>query len=221
MNIRKALCGCILLLASGTAALAQANPEAVYARLHAATLAGNADEVMSYVTAATRAELAAKPQAEREAMIRGLARVMPKTYTITENTVSDDGNSGVLRGSGISTFQGREETYLSATLRKEGDAWKVASWAWSNQKPPPAAKPAAPVAGKPAELDPVPQQEVITRKIGPLSADAVPDKPEPAPAATKVPDAAPKRASRAHLDARECLKLPTDKAIMVCAEKFR
>lgn len=223
MMIRKLLCGCVLFLASITGAQAQADPEAVYAKLHGATLAGNADEVMDYVTAATKADLAAKPQAAREAMIRSLARAMPKTYTITEKTIAPDGNSAVLHGTGINEIQGRTEFYLSATFRKEGEAWKATSWAWSNQKPLPAAKPAAPADAAPAEPDVAQQQVVVTRKIGPLPAGAGPDKAELAPAAVNVPVAAPTKPkpSRAHLDARECLKLPTDKAIMACAEKFR
>lgn len=46
----------------------------------------------------------------------------------------------------------------------------------------------------------------------------------PAPVMAKMaePKAAPKRmASRAHTDARECLKYETNKAIHGCAEKFR
>lgn len=217
MMIRKLFCGCALFLVSFTAALAQADPEAVYAKLHSATLAGNSDEVMSYLTASTKAELAAKPPAERLAMIRALAQAMPKTYTITEKTLAPDGNSAALHGTGVSEFKGRAESYLSATFRKEGEAWKAASWAWSNRKPLPAAKPAAPVAATPAESDVAPQQVVVTRKMGPLPAAATPAEPELAP----VPAAVSKRPSRAHLDARECLKRPTDRAIMACAEKFR
>jgi hypothetical protein len=104
--------------------MAQEDPEAVYAKLHRATLAGNADEVMTYVAAATKAELAAKPQAEREALMRALAQAAPKTYTITEKSIAPDGKSAVLRGTGVSEFQGRAEAYLSASFRKEGDAWQ-------------------------------------------------------------------------------------------------
>lgn len=216
MQLRQALFGCALFILSCTGVMAQEDPEAVYAKLHRATLAGNAEEVLGYSTAATKAELAAKPQAERDTLIRAMAQALPRTYTITEKTIAPDGNSAVLRGTGLGASQPRAETYLTANFRKEGEAWKAANWSWSNQKPPPAAKPAAPAA-TPAAADAAPPQVVVTRKVGPLPAAAVPAKPEVAPAAA----AAAKRPSRAHLDARACLKLPTDKAIMACAEKFR
>lgn len=214
MESRKFICRFALLLLTCASAFAQEDPEAVYAKLHSATLAGNTAEVLSYGTAAAQAELASKPQAEKDAMVKALAQVLPKTYTITEKTIAPDGNNAVLRGTGISEFQGRAESYLNAVFRKEGDAWKVATWGWSNQKPPPVAKPAAPAAA--ADAGAASPQVVITRKAGPLPA-AAPAKPEAAPGAV----AAARRPSRAHLDARICLKQPTDRAIMACAEKYR
>jgi hypothetical protein len=216
MRLRHALYGCALFVLNCTGAIAQEDPEAVYARLHSAMLAGKADEVMGYSTAATKAELAAKPQTERDALMRGMAQAAPRTYTVTEKSIAPDGKSATLRGTGVSEFQTRAEAYLTASFRKEGEAWKVASWAWSNQKPPPIARPAAPAAAKPAE-EAAPPQVVITRKVGPLPAAAAPATPEAAPA----PVFATKRPSRAHLDARICLKQPTDRAIMECAEKYR
>lgn len=219
MESRKIVCRFALLMLTCASALAQEDPAAVYAKLHNATLAGNTAEVLSYGTAATQEELASKPQAEKDAVVKAMAQVLPKTYTITEKTIAPDGNSAVLRGTGISEFQGRAESYLNAIFKKEGDAWKVSTWSWSNQKPPPMAKPAVPEAATEAAVDAAAAspQVVITRKAGPLPAVAVPAKPEVA----ANPVAAAKRPSRAHLDARECLKLPTDKAIMACAEKFR
>jgi len=214
MESRKFICRFALLVLTCASAFAQEDPEAVYAKLHRATLAGNTAEVLSYGTAATQAELASKTPAEKDAVVKALAQVLPKTYTITEKTIAPDGNSAVLRGTGISEFQGRAESYLNAVFRKEGDAWKVATWGWSNQKPPPAAKPAAPAAA--ADADAASPQVVITRMAGPLPA-AAPAKPEAAPGAV----AAARRPSRAHLDARICLKQPTDRAIMACAEKYR
>lgn len=217
--------GIALFLIACTAAFAQEDPEALYAKVHAATLAGNTAEVLGYGTAAAQAELAAKSQAEKDAVVRSLAAVIPKTYAITEKSVAPDGNRAELRGTGISAAPGRGELYLNASLRKEGETWKVATWSWSNQKPPPLPKPAAPaapVAKDAASEEPSPGPQTIRL----LTTTAVPAKAEPilappaaTPAATPAP--APKNPSRAHLDARECLKLPTDKAIMNCAEKFR
>lgn len=217
MESGKFICRFALLVLTCASAFAQEDPAAVYAKLHSATLAGNTAEVLSYGTVAAQAELASKPQAEKDAVVKAMAQVLPRTYTITEKTIAPDGNSAVLRGTGISESMGRTESYLNAVFRKEGEAWKVATWAWSNQKPPPAAaKPAAPAAATAPAADAAAaqQQVVITRKVGPLPAAA---KPEAAPA----PVAAAQRPSRAHLDARECLKRPTDRAIMACAEKYR
>jgi hypothetical protein len=218
METRKIASLFALLALTCGSVLAQADPEALYARLHSATLAGNTAEVLGYGTAAAQAELAPKSQAEKDAVVKSLAQVLPKTYTITEKTIAPDGNSAVLRGAGINESRGRAEFYLNATFKKEGDVWKVASWSWSNQKPPPvAAKPAVPAAATaPAADAAASPQVVVTRKVGPLPA-AASAKPEVAPA----PVAVAKRPSRAHLDARVCLKQPTDKAIMACAEKYR
>ncbi|WP_310449897.1 DUF4440 domain-containing protein [Sulfuritalea sp.] len=217
MRLRHALYACALFVLSCAGAIAQEDPEAVYARLHRALLAGNAEEVAGYSTAATRAELAAKPLAERNALMRAMAQAAPRTYTVTEKSIAPDGKSATLRGAGISEYQTRAEAYLTASFRKEGEAWKVASWGWSNQKPPPIANPVkpAPAAAKPAEPA-APPQVVITRKLGPLPA-AAPDRPEVAPA----PVSATRRPSRAHLDARVCLRQRTDRAVMECAEKYR
>lgn len=213
MQLRHALYGCALFILSCTGAVAQEDPEAVYAKLHSAALAGNAEQVMSFSTTAAKAELAAKPQAERDALIRGMAQALPKTYTITEKNIAPDGNSAVLLGTGVSEYQTRATAYLTASFRKEGEAWKVASWGWSNQKPPPAAKPAAPAAAAPADAAAEsPEGTQIVRRLPAAAA-----RPEGAPA----PVAAAPRPSRAHLDARICLRQATDKAVRACAEKYR
>lgn len=221
MSSSKIASGVAFFLLTGAIALAQEDPEALYAKIHGATLAGNTAEVLGYGTAAAQAELAPKSQAEKDAVVRSLARVLPRTYTITEKTVAPDGNSAVLHGKGVSEAPGRTELYLNARFRKEGGAWKVASWSWSDQKPPPEAKPAEPaasVAKDAVSAEPPPAPQIIRRLPGAAPARTA----EPAqPPAAATPVAMPKKPSRAHLDARECLKLPTDKAIMTCAEKFR
>lgn len=221
MASSKIASGIAFFLLTGAIAFAQEDPEALYAKMHAATLAGNTAEVLGYGTAAAQAELAPKSQAEKDGVVRILARVMPKTYAITEKTIAPDGNSAVLHGTGTSEAPGRAELYLNARFVKEGGVWKVASWSWSDRKPPPEAKPAAPAASAAkdagsAEPPPNPQ---ITRRLPGVAPTRAAEPAQPAAAATPV--AMPKKPSRAHLDARQCLKLQTDKAIMACAEKFR
>lgn len=88
-----------------------------------------------------------------------------------------------------------------------------------------AIKPAATATGASAAPATVPSGPTPPAPAAPLAAPkaTIPAKPEAAPVASfkaEMP-ALPKRPSRAHLDARECLEQPTDKAIMACAERFR
>lgn len=211
MKFWHALCGGMLFVLFCAGAVAQEDPEAVYAKLHRATLAGKTDEVLSYGTAAQQAELAKKPKEEKDAVIGLMAQMLPATYTISEKTIAPDGNSAVLRGTGVVEFIGKADSYLLANFKKESGVWKVDKWSWSNNKPPTvAAKPAAVAAA------PSPQAVAAPKAVVPATLEA-------AQAATSNPEApaVPKRRSRAHEDARACLKQPTDKAIMACAEKFR
>ena len=211
MQLRHALYGCALFILSCTGAVAQEDPEAVYAKLHRAALAGNAEEMMSVSTAAAKAELAAKPQAERDAVIRAMAQALPRTYTVTEKNIAPDGNSAALLGTGVREYPTRAEAYLTASFRKEGEAWKVSSWGWSNQKPPP---PAAKSAATPsADTEPPGGTQIVRR----LPAATAPARPEGAPALVSIAS----RPSRAHLDARVCLRQPTERAVRACAEKYR
>lgn len=138
-------------------ALAQEDPEAIYAKLHSATLAGNSDEVLSYATARQKADLASKSKAERDAVIQVLGKLMPRTYSITGKTIAPDGNSAVLHGSGVSELMGRSQMYLTANFLKEAGAWKVDQWQWTNDKPRAAMNRAAP---KPAPSKPAPAATV-------------------------------------------------------------
>ena len=164
MGMRDAVVGLALALLSG-GALAQETPEAAYAQLHAATLAGKIDAALGFVAGPLRADLAAKPQAEREGLFRTLAQTMPKTYRVLNKSV--DGDAAQLIATGVSEYQGgRTEAYLSASLRKEGETWKVASWVWSSQKP--AAllpKPAAAAAVPSAPQPKIPLQDVGQRQV--------------------------------------------------------
>ena len=215
------LIACMLALAVGRSAYAQEEPEAVYERMHSAALAGKADEVFSHGTAAAQAEIAKLPQEQKEATLRFLSQSMPKTYTVTEKAIAPDGNSATLRAAGSGEFQGqRGEAYLQASFLKENGAWKVARWAWSNQKPP--AAPAKPAVATPATPEPVQESKIVRRGPATDPTAATPAQPQSADTARAVPrPAGLRRPSRAHLDARACLKLPTNGAIRACAEKFR
>lgn len=215
MTSWRALCGTILFGLFCTAATAQDDPEAVYGKMHRAALAGKSEEVISYGTKAQQADLASKSKAEKDAVIGFMAKMLPKTYTITEKTIAPDGQTALLRGTGVVELIGKSDSYLTANFKKEGAAWKVEKWGWSSDKPAAAAaggnKPALPVAVKPAVPVPAPVAAPV-----PNVAATPPTKAEPVQAVV-----APKRPSRSHLDARECLKQPSAQDIMVCAERFR
>lgn len=206
MKFWHALCGGTLFVLFCAGAVAQEDPEAVYAKLHRATLAGKIDEVLSYGTAAQQAELANKPKAEKDAVIGLMSKMLPATYTITEKTIAADGNSAVLRGTGVVDLIGKADSYLLANFKKEGGVWKVDKWSWSNNKPPGAAPAAAPP----------PRADAAPRAVAPATLAAA----QAAMSSAEAP-ALPRRRSRAHEDARVCLKQPTDRAIMACAEKYR
>lgn len=222
MAIRFAVFGLVLALLGGTSALAQETPEAAYAQLHAATLSGKIDAALGFVAGPTRAELMSKPQAEREGLFRRMAQTIPRTYRVTDKSL--DGDAAQFIATGISEYQGdRAEAWLTATLRKEGEAWKVAGWSWSSQKPPALArKPAAPVPAAPVAALPAQESKIVRRMPG--TDPNAPASPPPAIAAkpATAPAAMPARGpTRAHQDARTCLTLPTDSAIRACAEKYR
>jgi hypothetical protein len=191
-----------VLLFAPLAAVAQEDPEAVYAKVHKAALAGNADEMISYASARQKADLGSKSKAEKDAVIGVMAKMFPKTYTVTGKNLA--GETAVLQGTGTGGI-GNSAMYLTANFVKEGGAWKIDQWGWSSDKPGPLAqaKPAAPSPAAKAE----PKAEVRT---------------EAKAAAKAAPPPAAVRRTRANdRDARECLAWITTPEIARCAEKFR
>ena len=113
-----------LLLWAGPASAAD-GPEAVYDKLHRATLAGNVEEVLSHASAQRRAEMASLPG--KEDMVHMAAMALPRTYSITRRTVR--GGKAHLSAQGIHESDGpaRGEVDL---VREKGE-WKVDEWNWS------------------------------------------------------------------------------------------
>jgi len=127
----------LLILLSGSAYAAD-DLEAVYAKLHAAALAKNVDEMMKYATEARRSELETLP--DKEPVIALMTAMMPKTYRVTGKAFSPDGNAAQLRASGISGMVGMGEQLMYGVMdfaREKGE-WKVDKWSWSSDRPPPA-----------------------------------------------------------------------------------
>jgi len=213
MNVHKAICGLVVLTFLPALALAQEDPEAVYAKLHKATLAAKADEVLSYASAKNKAELNAE-KGKAQAVIQFMSKLIPQSYTITERRI--EASTATLRGTGTGGL-GNSAMYLNADFVKEAGAWKVDQWGWSSDKPSPLAA-AESRGGKPA-----PKGGVVAAPLAPGSAPVAPAAAEPArtPKPMAQAEQTPRRPSRAHLDARECLGQPTAAAVARCAEKFR
>ncbi|HEX7053207.1 MAG TPA: hypothetical protein VF211_04635 [Burkholderiales bacterium] len=105
------------------AAVAADEPEAVYARLHAAALAEDADTLRSCVV-----------EAERETFVVPL---VPKTYRLTGKAVRRDGNAVELRASGTALSLGLGYTQMFGVIglvREDGE-WKVERLSWSTERP--------------------------------------------------------------------------------------
>jgi hypothetical protein len=191
-----------ILLLVPFAALAQEDPEAVYAKMHKAALAGNSDEVISYASAKQKADLGSKTKAERDAVIGVMAKLIPKTYSVTGKNIS--GDTALLQGTGQGGI-GSSAMYLSASFVKEGGAWKVDQWGWSSDKPGPLAQ------AKPAARAPAVKAEA-------KAASARVEAAAPEKAAAKP--AAARRTRDSDRDARECLNWITTPEITKCAQKF-
>jgi hypothetical protein len=153
-GLLKGVAGLIFL--ASCSAFAQEQPEQVYLKLHRAMLAGNAEEVMSYATLAKRAEMKNMPG--RDAVIKMMAGLTPKAYTVNSRVFNPDGKTARLIASGMGEFMGSHSMMYGTInfLREEGQ-WRVEQWEWGNQKPAafPVAKPAAPaVPAAPAAAAP-------------------------------------------------------------------
>jgi hypothetical protein len=154
-----------LMFLASSAAFAQEQPESVYQKLHRATLAGNADEMMSYATAAKRAEMKSMPG--RDAMVKMMAGLMPKAYTVNSRVFNPDGKTARLIASGMGEFMGAHSMmYGTVNFIREEGKWLVDQWEWGNQKPAafpvskPVAAPATPAA--PAGAAATPAQQAAT-----------------------------------------------------------
>ncbi|HYX65026.1 MAG TPA: hypothetical protein VE935_12485 [Burkholderiales bacterium] len=98
-------------------------PEAVYAKVHAAAVARNLDEMRLYAAEARRADLALPD--------------VPKTYRLTGKATRKDGNALELRASGTADSVGLGYTQIFGVvdLVKEDGEWKVDRLSWSTERP--------------------------------------------------------------------------------------
>jgi hypothetical protein len=123
MNTRRLL-ACCLLAAAPLAAWAADEPDAVYAKFHAAVLAADFGEMRKHGTAKKGEEIASLPAVAREAALGLMARMLPKYYKVDRRTIEADGSRATLHLSA-----GR--AYGTVLLLKEGGDWKVDEARWA------------------------------------------------------------------------------------------
>jgi hypothetical protein len=105
------------------AALAADEPEAVYAKAHAAALAQDLEAMRTYVA-----------EAERETLV---LPALPKTYRLTGKAARRDGEAVELRATGTADSVGLGYTQIFGVidLVKERGQWKVERLSWSTERP--------------------------------------------------------------------------------------
>lgn len=136
MDIRNATRTLIVvaaLLAFPLAAPAAEEPEAVYAKMHNAALAANYDEMRKYGTTQKADDMAWMPAWLRQPILRFLAGMLPKTYTVAGKTLAPDGNGATLRltaTTGSRSGEKPETVNGTVTLVKEKSEWKVDEVKW-------------------------------------------------------------------------------------------
>jgi len=171
-----------LLSATFGAAAQSEQPEQVYQKLHRATLAGNADEMMNYATAAKRQEMKNMPG--RDAAVKMIATLMPKQYTVNSRVFNPDGKTARLIASGMGEFMGQHSMmYGTINFIREDGKWLVDQWEWGNQKP----------AAFPASA-PAPAPKPVAAAATPAAAAATPA--EQAAAAPKEMSTLERQAAR-------------------------
>ena len=149
MKLRLAVSFLLLPFAS-LPALAADEPEAVYAKYHRATMAGELEEMLRHGPAARRAEIQGMSESSRNAALKMAQFMMPRAFTMERKVMSANGRAATLIVSGPGGGgAGKLETiYGSAKLLLENGAWKVDEVSWSSDRPAILATP-KPVAAPP------------------------------------------------------------------------
>jgi hypothetical protein len=109
-------------------ALAQEQPETVYAHFHRAGLAADYDAMRKYESAAKVSQMDPLPPAERKAILKALANLLPSSYAVVEKTVEEGATRAVLRLRGT-----QPAVSGTITLVKEKGAWKVDDANWGER----------------------------------------------------------------------------------------
>ena len=142
----------LLLPFAGLAALAADEPEAVYAKYHRATMAGELEEMLRHGPAARRAEIQGMSESGRNAELKMAQFMMPRAFTMERKVMSPNGRAATLIVSGPGDSGGGklETIYGSVRMLLESGAWKVDKASWSSDRPAILATPKPAAAPPPA-----------------------------------------------------------------------
>jgi hypothetical protein len=134
------LVAALLVALVAVAAAAGEEPEAVYAKFHKAGREANFAELRKWGTKQKGDEAAAMPAAMQSGMLRMMAAMLPKTYTVTGRRIEPARATLHVRAP-----QEGGTIYGVVTLLKEGGEWRVDEEKWGEPAPASAtaAKPAA------------------------------------------------------------------------------
>lgn len=154
--MRALTAGCLVLSWSFAASAAD-EPEDVYARFHAAGLAADFEAMRKHGTAAKAEEMAAMPEQIKGMMLRLLAEILPRRYSIAGRTIDPGGSRATLQVTAAQDSPGGKPAPVEGTivLLKENGEWKVDRANWDT--PPAASKPPPKVAAAPAP-GPIPER---------------------------------------------------------------
>ncbi len=135
-----------LLILLPLSALGADSPDAVYAKVHRAAMAGDLEELIKYSPTKRRAEIQAMNAASKDAQLKMARHLLPRGYQVHRTTVQVDGHAIVLV-SGPWFGEGEKPLTMYGVVRMvlEDGEWKFEESNWSTQKPPELAgpKPAA------------------------------------------------------------------------------
>jgi hypothetical protein len=126
----------LVLLASPLAGVAADTPEEVYAKFHAATMAGDVDGMKKYGTAEKGADLSSPPSPMQQMLLSFMRNLLPKSYSIDRKTVGADGNRTTLEVSAMQQPSGKapEKVTGRVTLVKEQGEWRVDTEQWGDAR---------------------------------------------------------------------------------------
>lgn len=121
-------------LVSALVAASPDTPEQVYAKLHAAELAGDFEGMKKYLAAENVQFLnAAQKDPEQMEMVELMRRMLPPTYVVERATIDRDGNKATLELTGMrQSHAGKAPAKVAgkiALVRERGE-WKIDSEDW-------------------------------------------------------------------------------------------